>query len=302
MSILNLKNLLKKSTDKSNFKNLDDFFNFAIKYLEFVETGLQAKIIAQNETNYTFFQYKKEGRYNISRPINSDLFLAINEYPKAISKINTLLKNKDKIKEANKTNREILKKCIYTTQQTIGACLDALPVGESNKARKLVGDYFELFICLFINKIGFKCSSGWVEIPIKKSGKTLFKMKYQHDLLIKKDTALKVIGSVKTSSKDRIDKVFIDKFLYSKLTDTYIPHIAVFLNDVQRKKTKSKRKYGINSTFLSGHFKGYTIKLNPLDGVYYCDIRPNMVSENFLKKHIKTIDYLFCEDLWKLTK
>ncbi|MDE0518624.1 MAG: hypothetical protein OXH36_03585 [Bdellovibrionales bacterium] len=302
MSKLNLKSLLKKSTDKSNFKSLDDFFNFANEYLEFIETGLQAQIIAQNETNYTFFQYKKDGQYNISRPINSDLFLTINKYQKAISKIKTLLKSKDKIKGANKTNRDFLKKCIYTTQQTVGACLDALPVGESNKARKLVGDYFELFICLFINKMGFKCSSGWVEIPIKKSGKTLFKMKYQHDLLIKKDTSLKVIGSVKTSSKDRIDKIFIDKFLYSKLTGTYIPHIAVFLNDVQRKKIKSKRKYGINSTFLSGHFKGYTIKLNPLDGVYYCDIRPNMVSENFLKKYIKTIDYFFCEDLWKLTK
>ncbi len=302
MSALSLKNLLKKSTDKSNFKSLNDFFNFANNYLEFVEAGLQAKIIAQNETNYTFFQYKKDGKYNISRPINSDLFLAINEYPKAISKIKTLLKSKDKIKGANKTNREIVKKCIYTTQQTIGACLDALPVGESNKARKLAGDYFELFICLFINEMGFKCSSGWIEIPIKKFGRTLFKMKYQHDLLIKKDTALKVIGSVKTSSKDRIDKIFIDKFLYSKLTDTYVPHIAIFLNDVQRKKTKSKRKYGINSTFLSGHFKGYTIKLNSLDGVYYCDIRPNMVSESFLKKHIKPIDYFFCEDLWKLTK
>ena len=302
MRILNLQNLLKKSTNKSNFKSLDDFFSFANKYLEFIETGLQAKIIAQNETNYIFFQYKKDGRYNISRPINSDLFLDIHEYPKAISKIKALLKSKDKIKGANKTDREILKKSLYTTQQTISACLDALPAGGSNKARKLAGDYFELFICLFINQMGFKCSSGWIEVPIKKSGKTFFKMKYQHDLSIKKDAVLKIIGSVKTSSKDRIDKIFIDKFLYSKLTDTYVPHIAVFLNDVQRKKTKSKFKYGINSTFLSGHFKGYTIKLNPLDGVYYCDIRPNMISENFLKKHIKTIDYLFCEDLWKLTK
>lgn len=297
-----LKNLLQKSTNKNHFKNLDDFFNFANAYLEFIETGLQAKIVAQNEINYTFFQYKKDGQYNISRPINSDLFLSINEYSRAISKIQTLLKNKDKIKGANKTNRENLKKCIYTTQQAIGACLDALPAGESNKARKLAGDYFELFIRFLINKLDFQCSSGWVEIPIKESGETFFKMKYQHDLLIKKDTDLKVIGSVKTSSKDRIDKIFIDKFLYSKLTGTYVPHIAVFLNDVQRKKTKSKQKYGINSTFLSGHFKGYTIRLNPLDGVYYCDIRPNMVSERFLKKHIKTIDCFFCEDLWKLTK
>ena len=37
----------------------------------------------------------------------------------------------------------------------------------------------------------------------------------------------------------------------------------------------------MSATFLPGHFKGYTIKLNPLDGVYYCDIRPNMQTDPF---------------------
>ena len=44
--------------------------------------------------------------------------------------------------------------------------------------------------------------------------------------------------------------------------------------------------------------KGYTIKLNPLDGVYYCDIRPNMQTEIILKDQIKTIDHLLCGDIW----
>jgi hypothetical protein len=118
-------------------------------------------------------------------------------------------------------------------------------------------------------------------------------------LIITREDKIKVIGSVKTSSKDRIDKIFIDKFFYSKLTETTIPHIAIFLNDVQRKKTKKENEYGINSTFLSGHFKGYTIKLNPLDGVYYCDIRPNMRTESILKDYIKTFDSLLIDDIWK---
>lgn len=122
-------------------------------------------------------------------------------------------------------------------------------------------------------------------------------MSYQHDLLLFQDNHLKVIGSVKTSSKDRLDKIFMDKFLYSRLTETTTPHIAIFLNDVQRKKTKHENQYGISATFLPGHFKGYTVKLNPLDGVYYCDIRPNMTSDNLLKAYIKTIDSLFCNDL-----
>lgn len=92
----------------------------------------------------------------------------------------------------------------------------------------------------------------------------------------------------------------MDKFLYSKLTGTTLPHIAIFLNDVQRKNTAKENKYSVSATFLPGRFKGFTIKLNPLDGVYYCDIRPNMRTDSILKKHIQTIDYFFCSDLWKL--
>ncbi|MBD2136500.1 hypothetical protein H6F32_02605 [Anabaena sp. FACHB-1237] len=73
---------------------------------------------------------------------------------------------------------------------------------------------------------------------------------------------------------------------------------AIFLNDVQRKKTKPQNRYGINTTFLSGYFKAYTIKLNPLDGVYYCDIRPNMITDRLLSQHIQTIDNFFYRDIW----
>jgi len=141
-----------------------------------------------------------------------------------------------------------------------------------------------------------------VQVPVNIDGEFAFNMSYQQDLIIEKEKTIKVIGSIKTSSKDRLDKIFIDKFLYNKLTETLIPHIAIFLNDVQRKNTKNEKEYGINSTFLPGHFKGYTVKLNPLDGVYYCDIRPNMKTEKIFKDHIKTIDFLLCSDIWTLIK
>jgi len=92
----------------------------------------------------------------------------------------------------------------------------------------------------------------------------------------------------------------MDKFLFTKLTGSHIPHVAIFLNDVQRKKTASPQQYSVSSTFLPGHFKGYTVKLNPLDGVYYCDIRPNMKIEQFLQDHIKTFDCFLFDDLWDL--
>jgi hypothetical protein len=163
----------------------------------------------------------------------------------------------------------------------------------------LNGDLFELFIRLIIQEIGINCRSGVVQVPVIIKGEKAFDMNYQHDLIIEKGTDIKMIGSVKTSSKDRIDKIFIDKFLYNKLTEKATPHIAIFLNDVQRKNSKQENKYGINSTFLPGHFKGYTVKLNPLDGVYYCDIRPNMQTEDILKDNIKTFDNLLIEDIWQ---
>jgi len=149
-----------------------------------------------------------------------------------------------------------------------------------------------------IVELGIDCQSGAVNIPVVVDGVELFQMSYQHDLVVRFQDEVKVIGSVKTSSKDRIDKIFMDKFLYNRLAATDIPHIAVFLNDVQRKKNRQENRFGVNATFLPGHFKGYTIRLNPLDGVYYCDIRPNMQTDPFLRAHIQTIDHLFCTDLW----
>ncbi len=90
-------------------------------------------------------------------------------------------------------------------------------------------------------------------------------------------------------------------FLLAKLTGKDVPHVAIFLNDVQR-KGKTPKEYGVSATFLPGHFKGYTVKLNPLDGVYYFDIRPNMLTENILKNHIRTFDHFLFKELWGFLK
>ena len=61
-------------TGLQHFKILREYEDFALAFLEFAETGLQARIVCQNEVNYQFFQYKEDCAFNISRPINSDLF------------------------------------------------------------------------------------------------------------------------------------------------------------------------------------------------------------------------------------
>jgi len=296
---MSLKSIVNKATDKSNFSNIQGFINFCNEYLSYIINNLQAIIVSQNENHYRFYQYDRSGNFQITRPINSNLMYDSKSFEGNSKEYLKILKNIKTINKNDSTIRELLNNTTYTIQQSIGAALDALPAGKSNTARKLNGDLFEHFIRLIIRKIGLQCEAGVVQIPVMINGERLFDMSYQHDLLIKEKDEIKLIGSIKTSSKDRIDKIFIDKFLYNKLTEKQTPHIAIFLNDVQRKNTAKKNEYGINATFLPGHFKGYTVKLNPLDGVYYCDIRPNMLTESILKDHIKTFDNLLITDIWK---
>jgi hypothetical protein len=293
--------LLAHATDKARFHTVEHYMDFCTRYLDYIANGLQARIVSQNESHYQFFQYRKEGGFNITRPLNSRLMYDANNFSKAAQQFRETLAQLREGQQPADALRENLIRTIYTLQQSIGAALDGLPAGNSNQARKVNGDLFERLIRLLIVSLNVDCVSGTMQVPVKDAdGKELFKSSYQHDLLLSKDDELKIIGSVKTSSKDRIDKVFMDKFLYNRLTDTALPHIAIFLNDVQRKKTKRENEYGVSATFLPGHFKAYTIKLNPLDGVYYCDIRPNMREDALLSQHIKTIDHFFYSDLWAL--
>ncbi|MCK4594714.1 hypothetical protein KAU45_09440 [bacterium] len=296
---MKLTELVTWASNKEQFTNLDNYIEFCRAFLDYIRTNIQADIVSKNETHYHFLQYKEEGFYNVTRPLNYNLMYSVKERSVFTQAFKNVLENIRLKKTNTPANREIVNRSIYTIQQSIGATLDALPAGMSNKARKVNGDLFERFIRFILTFVGIDCTSGVVHVPIVVDGCEEFSMSYQHDLVIRSGKVVKIIGSVKTSSKDRLDKIFIDKFLFSKLTGTSIPHIAIFLNDVQR-KGRSPKSYGISATFLPGHFKGYTVKLNPLDGVYYFDIRPNMLTEPILKEHIKTFDYFLFGDLWNL--
>lgn len=296
---MSLRDLVRFASDKTNFDNVLAYIDFCQRYLAFTATGLQAVIVSQNEPQYQFFQYKKDGYYNITRPINANLMFGPAAAQRMSREFLKVLRNAKDVAPADADSRALICNSIYTIQQCIGAALDALPSGKSNTARKINGDLFERLIRMLILELGVDCTTGSIYVPVVVDGVEQFRMSYQHDLIIKEADEVKAIGGVKTSSKDRLDKIFMDKFLYCKLTDTAIPHVAIFLNDVQRKNTSTPKRYGINATFLPGHFKGYTVKLNPLDGVYYCDIRPNMTADPLLKQHIRTIDHFFCRDLWR---
>ncbi len=279
-------------SQKERFAKIEDYIEFSKYYLEFISVELQAEIIAQNENNYRFFQYRRDGEYNITRPVNGDLFLSLSDYDSIARNFETTLDHIRDIKD-DELNRKYVNDFIYTTQQSIGCALDALPSSKTNTSRKVNGDLFERLMQLIMKKLGFAIESETLSVKVPNSTET---MKYQNDIEIKINGEIVAIGSVKTSSKDRIDKIFLDKLMYNRLTQTDTPHFAIFLHDVQR--AGKEPNYKIGQTFLTGHFKAYTIGLNPLDGVYYCDLRPIMKTDILLKKHIKTLDYLLCEDIW----
>jgi hypothetical protein len=298
---MTLPELVKLASKKENFAELKNYVEFCRAFTDFVGRpgNIQAEIVSRNESHYRFLQFKDDA-FSVTRPLNYNLLYTGKA---AKPQLTQFLKVLDRLKGMDTpANREVVNRAVYTIQQSIGASLDALPAGLSNTARKINGDLFERFIRLILIRVGIDCTSGIVNVPVRVEDDddvAEFTMSYQHDLIIKSGELVKIIGSVKTSSKDRLDKIFVDKFLLAKLTGKQVPHVAVFLNDVQR-KGKTPDKYGVNATFLPGHFKGYTIKLNPLDGVYYFDIRPNMLTEKILKDHIKTFDHFLFGDLWTL--
>lgn len=299
---MNFDDLLGKATDKRTFDTMQGYIDFAAGFLEFTEDNLQARIVSRNEPHYQFFQYGPYASYQVTRPINTHLMCGPNEFRDQCRVFTDALDALSYGITPEQSSRQTINRFVYTLQQTIGATLDGLPVGRSNRARKLNGDLFERLIRLVLNQIGVPCVSGTVVVPVQiglqADSDADFQMSFQQDLIVKEGDVVQMIGSVKTSSKDRLAKVFIDKFLFGRLTGTQIPHVAIFLHDVQRKGSSLDR-LGINPTFLPGHFKAFTVKLNPLDGVYYCDPRPNMQTDELLRSHIHLFDRLICDDIWR---
>jgi hypothetical protein len=193
---MNLEKIVSTAVDIQNFLSVADYLKFSRAFLEFITTGLQATIISQNENHCRFYQYKEDGHFNITRPINSELMYGIDDIDKIEKDFPKLLTGVRDLAQDDNESREILTRSIYTIQQSVGASLDALPAGRSNQARKINGDLFERLIQELLKAIGVTCNTGTVQVPVYLGGEVQFKMNYQHDLLLYNEDELKVIGSV----------------------------------------------------------------------------------------------------------
>ncbi|MDR0303452.1 MAG: hypothetical protein LBH98_01595 [Chitinispirillales bacterium] len=153
---MKLKELINKAKDKSAFSDLNAYIKFCDEYLHYIGGNLQAVIVSQNENHYRFFQYGKDGDFQITRPINSNLMYDANNFSKVSKEFLKILQTVKTIDKNDMSIRDVLNNVTYTVQQSVGSALDGLPAGQSNTARKLNGDLFEHFIRLIIREIGKK--------------------------------------------------------------------------------------------------------------------------------------------------
>lgn len=317
MKDVRLEDLQESIKDKYAFSNIEDYLKIGNAYLEFIERTEPIRIVSPNRSHYIFYQYSEEYNHKITRPLNTNLFFeSASDFRKAFERFLTFLEDL-RVHEDNLINhkgvegyletREI-DKVIYTVQQAIGCVGDSFI--NSNQARKRIGQLFENLVKIIIQLIGLECESRTIILPVP--GFEGYKMSYELDLVFSRNKAIlsqetqyihphEIVGSVKTTSKDRIDKIFLDKYLLKQLLGRNIPVVALFLHDVQRAR-RGTSIFGINSTFKSNHFLGYTVALNALDGVYYIDLAPEMMTNELLKAEIKDFQRFLVQDLWSLSE
>ncbi len=303
--------------DRLAFNSLADYVTLCSSFLALLERTRPTRIVSPTHPNYIFYQYDETHSHRITRPLNTHLFIEneqsfLAEFERCAGFLDDLKIYQEHIldrpdgKQFMQSNT--INKIVYTMQQSIGSIGDSFQ--NPNQSRKRIGQLFEHLIRLIIQRVGFECQSRTINIPIPDYAG--YHMSYELDVVFSRNKAIlmseteyihssEIVGSVKTTSKDRLDKIFIDKYLLNKLLGRNIPVVAIFLHDVQRAQ-RGNSIFGINSTFKSNHFLGYTVALNKLDGIYYVDPRPEMLVNERLREQIADFQQFLVRDMWVMSE
>lgn len=279
--------------------NLFDFGEITERVLQYIPNVLSNTEI---KNDYLIFSSEIAGTTKYIRPINKNLFLSnLDDFRINFNKLTTIF---EKIKINSIISNEemnIIDKTIYTIQQSTGVGLDLLV--NPNSARKHVGNRFEELIKVIFTEIGIANKKIVLQIPYETDEGTKT-YKCENDLIISPFDKIKstsnsldkneIVVSVKTTSKDRMGKMFIDKLLLERFVEHPQKVIGIFLNDVQRKEADN-----ISFTLVSGLFMVYTKFLTKLEGIYYLDPPPNANRKPY-SDYMKRFSDLLTSDLDKL--
>ena len=293
--------MLPLDKDLQEQKNtIQEFENITVRVLEYLPNVLSE---FKEKNNYKIHSSLIAGTTKYIRPINQRLFIySPDDFKNKFTGFKNLIE-KLKIKNADWDNseKELIDSVLYTIQQSIGAGFDLL--ANPNSARKHVGNKFEELIKSVFTEIGIANKKIVLQIPYKTDeGEKTYKC--ENDLIISPFNEVQstnkhldekeIVVSIKTTSKDRMGKIFIDKILLERFVKHDQKVIGVFLNDVQRKKSDN-----ISFTLVSGLFMVYSNFLTELEGIYYLDPPPNAFKEPF-NKYMKPFSELVTHDIWNL--
>jgi len=285
---------------QKNKKSLEDFFYLSKRVRVYLPNVLSH---FEENNGYTIFVSDVAGSKRYLRPINHTLYIqddvlfeqSYDAFMLTISKI------KARNLEFDSNEKNNINSFLYTIQQSIGAGLDLLV--DPNSARKHVGNRFEELIREVFTAIGVMNKRIVLRIPYETDeGEKIYKC--ENDIILSPFEKVistpehlnekEIVVSVKTTSKDRMSKMFIDKILLEKFVKHPQKVIGVFNNDVQRKSNNN-----ISFTLVSGLFMVYTKFLTEIEGVYYLDPPPVALKEPFCR-YMKPFSELITQDLFQL--
>lgn len=282
---------------KKSLAEFEEITQRVLSYLPNVVSGFEEK------NGYRIYLSEIAGTKKYIRPINTDLF--INDPLIFSSNFCQLRSVFERIKnnetEFSTEEKQNIDSTLYTIQQSLGAGLDLLV--NPNSARKHVGNRFEELIKVVFSEIGIANKKVVLQIPYDTDeGSKIYKC--ENDLILSPHSKVRststcldeceVVVSAKTTSKDRMGKIFIDKILLERFVEHPQKVIGIFLNDVQRKEDKD-----ISFTLVSGLFMVYSKFLTGLEGIYYLDLPP-IAKKSPYSNYIKSFSELITGDITTL--
>lgn len=282
---------------------LDDFRNIALRVLNYLPDVLNEEV---EFNDYLVCSSTTAGTRKAIRPFNKELFLReMNIFDDYYGKFNNIIQRllkKDMNFDTN--DYKTIDKVLYTIQQSIGIGLDL--VAEPNSSRKHVGNRFEELIRALLTAIDISTKKIVLTIPYEtEEGEKYYRC--ETDVIISPFKSVKsdsqninpdeIVISLKTTTKDRMPKIFIDKILMEKFLGHSIQMVGISQNDVQRKEDKGEIK--ISYTFVSNLFMVYTKFLTQLSGYYYLDV-PKRATETPFNQYIFPFSKFMLNDVWML--
>lgn len=293
-------------------QSLEDFYILANDVEQYLASNVIRKIKAKNRgmDKYEIWTIRTAaGREVILRPQNLQLLVTGRNLELAWNMTLALLPKLSnpatlKKKELTFLDSHGLDSALYSISQLIGLGADCF-ISDANQARKLFGTAFENLVHLALQAVGLQTKSVTYNRVISTAVGAQIPYTQQIDLVARRLGPIQtsrnniapdeLMGSIKTSSKDRMPKIYLDKILLERISEVEnIKYIGVFHNDIQRSGAD-----GVSVTFVAQLFLIYEEYLTQVNGIYFLDPPPHINNIAF-KGKLRWFTELVRTDIWTL--